>query len=113
MSRRVESRPADEIGKSTLNSSATNSSATVWTLWEDARFVVTTSANPHLPAEEGRHLIVAPKDAPPHAWADPAVTAAAFELTARVCQVLERLGLGDWFNVQRLCPQARQDRCLG
>jgi diadenosine tetraphosphate (Ap4A) HIT family hydrolase len=71
-----------------------------WTLWEDARFKVWTTSNPHLPPEEGCHLLVAPKDPPAHAWADPAVTAATFGLTARVCQVLERLGLIDWANLQ-------------
>ena len=71
-----------------------------WTLWEDERFVVWTTANPHLPPEEGCHVLVAPKDPPPHAWADPSVTAATFELTARVCQVLERLGIAPWFNLQ-------------
>ena len=72
----------------------------VWTLWEDARFGVTTSSNPHLPPEEGCHLVVWPKDPPPHAWADPAVTAAIFELSARVSQVLDQLGLVDWVNLQ-------------
>src|SRR4051795_9589791 len=71
-----------------------------WTLWEDARFVVWTTSNPHLPPEEGCHLLVAPKDPPPHAWADPSVTADTFALAARVCQVLERLGLVDWVNLQ-------------
>ena len=71
-----------------------------WTLWEDARFAVTTPANPHLPPEEGCHLLVLPKDPPPHAWADPAVTAAACELAARVSRVLGHLGLVDWVNLQ-------------
>ena len=71
-----------------------------WTLWEDARFVVETTANPHLPPTEGCHVVVRPKDPPPHAWADPAVTAATFDLAARVCQVMEQLGLADWFNLQ-------------
>ncbi len=74
--------------------------ADTWTLWEDARFVVTTPGNPHLPPEEGCHLLVWPQDAPPNAWADPALTAATFELAARVSQVLERLGLVDWVNLQ-------------
>jgi hypothetical protein len=81
-----------------------------WTLWEDARFAVSTTANPHLPPEEGCHLLVLPKQSPPHAWADPALTAACFELAARVSQVLERLGLVDWVNLQRLCPQAAPGR---
>jgi diadenosine tetraphosphate (Ap4A) HIT family hydrolase len=72
----------------------------IWTLWQDQRFVVTTSSNPHLPLEEGCHLIVAPKNPPPHAWADPGVTAATMELAARVCQVMERLGMAEWFNLQ-------------
>ncbi|MCC6175881.1 MAG: hypothetical protein IT305_11300 [Chloroflexi bacterium] len=71
-----------------------------WTLWENDRFAVFTTANPHLPREEGCHVLVAPKDPPPHAWADPALTGALFELTARVCQVMERLGLAPWFNLQ-------------
>jgi diadenosine tetraphosphate (Ap4A) HIT family hydrolase len=73
---------------------------TTWTLWEDARFGVTTSDNPHLPSEEGCHLVVCPKDPPPHAWADPAVTAATVELAARVSGVLVRLGQVDWINLQ-------------
>ncbi|MGE3267835.1 MAG: hypothetical protein AB7P40_03735 [Chloroflexota bacterium] len=72
----------------------------IWTLWEDARFTVTTSSNPHLPPEEGCHLQVAPKNPPPHAWADPSVTAATMELAARVSAVLEQLGLIDWMNLQ-------------
>jgi len=71
-----------------------------WTLWEDARFAVTTTANPHLPPEEGCHILVAPKSPPPHAWADPALTGATFELAARVCQVMERIGIAPWFNLQ-------------
>jgi len=71
-----------------------------WTLWEDERFVVATTANPHLPPEEGCHVLVWPKDPPPHAWTDPVLTGAVFELAARVCQVMERLGLADWFNLQ-------------
>jgi diadenosine tetraphosphate (Ap4A) HIT family hydrolase len=71
-----------------------------WTLWEDARFSVTTTANPHLQPEEGCHLLVLPKDPPPHAWADPTLTAACFELAARVSQVLVNLGLVDWVNLQ-------------
>ena len=83
-----------------------------WTLWEDEQFRVWTTANPHFPPEEGFHALVAPKDPPPHAWADPAVTAATFELTARVCQVMERLGMAPWFNLQAngnwgLLPGAR------
>lgn len=70
------------------------------TLWEDARFVVTAPGNPHLPPEEGCHVLVWPRDAPPHAWADPAVTAATFELAARVAGVLVALGLADWVNLQ-------------
>jgi diadenosine tetraphosphate (Ap4A) HIT family hydrolase len=70
--------------------------STAWTLWEDARFAVTTSANPHMPPEEGCHLVVAPKVPPPHAWADPGVTAATFELAARVSGVLVRLGIVHW-----------------
>jgi len=89
-----------QVEESTQNSPAGLLRTQVWTLWEDARFVVTTSANPHLPPEEGCHLVVAPKDAPPHAWADPAITAETVELAARVCQVMERLGLADWFNLQ-------------
>lgn len=71
-----------------------------WTLWQDERFEVWTTANPHLPPEEGFHLLVAPKEPPAHAWADPDLTAAAFGLTARVCQVLERLKMAPWFNLQ-------------
>lgn len=71
-----------------------------WTLWQDARFVVSTPANPHVPPEEGCHLQVWPRQAPAHAWADPALTGAAFELAARVSRVLERLGLVDWVNLQ-------------
>ncbi len=71
-----------------------------WTLWADGRFVVTTPAVPHLPPEEGCHVLVTPQAPPPHAWADPSLTAAAFELAARVCRVMERLELAPWFNLQ-------------
>jgi hypothetical protein len=84
--------------------------AETWTLWEDARFGVTTSDNPHLPPEEGCHLVVWPKNPPPHAWADPAVTAATVELAARVSALLEQLGLVDRVNLQRLCPQLDSGR---
>lgn len=71
-----------------------------WIRWQDERFVVSTSDNPHLPPEEGCHLLVQTNEPPPHAWADPALTGEAFALTARVCRVLERLGLVDWVNLQ-------------
>lgn len=71
-----------------------------WTLWTDGRFVVSTPAAPHLPPEEGCHVLVEPLAPPPHAWADPPLTGAAFELAARVCAVMERLELVPWFNLQ-------------
>jgi diadenosine tetraphosphate (Ap4A) HIT family hydrolase len=74
--------------------------ADAWTLWENEQFSVWTTANPHLPPEEGFHVLVGPKAPPAHAWEDPALTGAAFELTARVCQVMERLKMAPWFNLQ-------------
>jgi diadenosine tetraphosphate (Ap4A) HIT family hydrolase len=71
-----------------------------WTLWADGRFVVTTPAVPHLPPEEGCHVLVQPQSPPPHAWADPPLTGAAFEMAARVCRVMEDLDLAPWFNLQ-------------
>lgn len=71
-----------------------------WTLWADGRFVISTPAVPRLLPEEGCHVLVWPHAPPPHAWADPPLTGAAFELAARVCAAMERLELAPWFNLQ-------------
>lgn len=69
-------------------------------LWEDETFIVCTPHNPHLPYSDGPIVIVKPKADVTHAWQNPELTARAFELTARVCQIMESLEMTQWFNMQ-------------
>lgn len=69
-------------------------------LWEDETFIVCTPFNPHLPYSEGPIVIVKPKQTVAHAWQDDALTGQAFQLAAKVCQIIENLGLCPWFNIQ-------------
>ena len=71
-----------------------------FTLWENDTFTVDTPKNPHVPYSEGLHVIVSPKREVPSAWADIALATDAFELSARVCKIMEDLELAPWFNIQ-------------
>lgn len=82
-------------------------------LWENDTFTVKTPFNPHIPYNEGIHVLVVPKGDIKTSWEDPAVSGAAFELAANVCKVIEGLGLSPWFNLQSngnwgLLPDAKK-----
>lgn len=69
-------------------------------LWENDTFIICTPFNPHLPYSEGPIVIVKSKQDIPHAWQEPKLTGAAFELAANVCKTMESLEFAPWFNVQ-------------
>ncbi|MBL8159503.1 hypothetical protein JNJ66_03535 [Candidatus Saccharibacteria bacterium] len=69
-------------------------------LWENDLFIVCTPHNPHLPYSEGPILVIKTKHDIANAWQDPLLTGHAFHLAAQVCQVVEKLGLAPWFNIQ-------------
>ncbi|GAC1503174.1 MAG: hypothetical protein NVS1B10_08190 [Candidatus Saccharimonadales bacterium] len=69
-------------------------------LWDDESFSVSTPKNPHIPYNEGAHLIIAPKRAVPNAWADVTLSAAAFRLASATCQIMEKIQFATWFNIQ-------------
>lgn len=69
-------------------------------LWEDNVFIVCTPLNPHLPYSEGPIVIVKPKSDVATSWQDPSLTGSAFELSAKVCQTMEKLSMASWFNLQ-------------
>lgn len=71
-----------------------------YTLWSGEKFEVITLQNPHIPVQEGFHLLITLKERVPSAWTNPALCGEAFELSARVCQVMEKLELAPWFNLQ-------------
>lgn len=71
-----------------------------FTLWENKNFTITTPANPHIPYTEGAQIVVSPKQEVPNAWTDPTLSAATFRLAAQVCQIMEKLGVSQWFNIQ-------------
>lgn len=69
-------------------------------IWEDENFELVTPAIPHIPKEEGLHLVLTPKNTMPTAWSDPVLCGKTFGLAAKICQVIEKLGLAPWFNLQ-------------
>lgn len=69
-------------------------------LWENDIFIVCTPFNPHLPYSEGPIVVVKPKADIRTSWQDPGLTGQAFELSARVCKVMESLSMTPWFNLQ-------------
>lgn len=69
-------------------------------LWENDEFEVVTPKNPHIPPEEGFQLVILTKHEIIAAWSDPDLSAKAFHLSARVCQILEEMKLAPWFNIQ-------------
>jgi diadenosine tetraphosphate (Ap4A) HIT family hydrolase len=69
-------------------------------LWENEMFEVITPKNPHLSYLEGMHLIVSPKLQYSSAWSNIDNSTKAFELSSRVCKIIEEIGLATWFNIQ-------------
>jgi len=70
-------------------------------LWNNTNFHIFTPGNPHLPYAEGPHIIVAPVQyEATAAWDNPKLAGAAFELGAKACGIMVRLGLAPWFNLQ-------------
>ena len=71
-----------------------------WALWSDDEFEVFTPFNPHIPSEEGLHVIVVPKAEIYSAWVDENLCAETFRVATKVAQVMEELKLAPWFNLQ-------------
>ena len=71
-----------------------------WALWSDDEFEVFTPFNPHIPSEEGLHVIVVPKAEIDSAWIDENLCAETFRVAAKVAQAMEELKLAPWFNLQ-------------
>lgn len=69
-------------------------------LWDNSNFEVVTPKNPHVPTEEGLHVVVLPKKEITSAWADPELCGHAFNLAAQVCKIMEELEMAPWFNIQ-------------
>lgn len=69
-------------------------------LWENDTFIVKTPFNPHLSYTEGIHVIVAPKSDETSAWENPNLAGDAFALAAKVSNVIVKLGLAPWLNLQ-------------
>lgn len=69
-------------------------------LWENGIFLVCTPFNPHVPYSEGPIVVVKTQQDIQTAWQDPALTGAAFELSARICQVMREYAFAPWFNIQ-------------
>jgi diadenosine tetraphosphate (Ap4A) HIT family hydrolase len=73
----------------------------IFTLWENETFTISTPKNPHIPYDEGLHVIVAPnRQDIAAAWNDPEMGGASFELAAKACKIMEDLGMAPWFNLQ-------------
>lgn len=71
-----------------------------WTLWSNEKFEIFTPVNPHLPSEEGLHVVVLPKVEIASAWRNPDLCAETFRIAAKVAGVMEELKLAPWFNLQ-------------
>ena len=69
-------------------------------LWENEVFIVCTPFNPHLPYSEGPIVVVKPKTNIINSWQEPTLTGDAFELSAKICQIMEELHMTSWFNLQ-------------
>lgn len=69
-------------------------------LYENDDFEVFTPRNPHLPQKEGPHVVVRPKTDVATPWEDPKMCGRCFKFAARVAQIMEDLGLAEWFNLQ-------------
>jgi len=71
-----------------------------WILYSNKNFVIFTPANPHIPPEEGLHVVVRPKKRVASAWSNPNLCAETFKLATKVCQVMKKLKMAIWFNLQ-------------
>jgi diadenosine tetraphosphate (Ap4A) HIT family hydrolase len=71
-----------------------------WTLWSNNKFEVFTPFNPHIPPEEGVHIIIVPTTNVETAWTDENLCAETFKVAAKVAQTMETLNLAPWFNLQ-------------
>lgn len=69
-------------------------------LWENNTFTIRTPANPHVPYSQGLYIVVAAKQNLPHAWQNPELAGKAFELSAKICQIMETIHMAPWFNIQ-------------
>jgi diadenosine tetraphosphate (Ap4A) HIT family hydrolase len=69
-------------------------------LWENDKFSIITPSSPHVPYEDGLHLVLWPKHEIPSAWADPKLAGEGFELAAKACKIMEEIGMAPWFNIQ-------------
>jgi diadenosine tetraphosphate (Ap4A) HIT family hydrolase len=69
-------------------------------LWENESFVVKTPFNPHIPYNDGLHLVVAPKEDVESAWGDVDLSTEGFRLAAKACKIMEGNSLAPWFNIQ-------------
>ena len=69
-------------------------------LWKNDIFLVTAPDNPHLPREEGCHLIIHPNKPLERAWDNPRLVGEAFELASKVAGILVAEKIVDWINLQ-------------
>lgn len=69
-------------------------------LWENEELIVCTPMNPHLAYSEGPIIVIKTKESIRNAWQDPTLTGNTFTLAAKVCQIIEKLELTSWFNIQ-------------
>lgn len=69
-------------------------------LWKTRKFIVVTRKNPHLPKEEGCHLVIYSVRELKNAWESPKVCGEAFELAAKAAKILVDEKIVDWANLQ-------------
>lgn len=69
-------------------------------LWKNDKFIVTTPLNPHLPKDEGCHLVIRPVKPFEKAWDYPKFTGETFELASKIVKILIDEGIVDWANLQ-------------
>lgn len=71
-----------------------------WTLWANGEFEVFTPFNPHIPPEEGLHVIVVPQAEVASALDDENLSVETFRVATRVAQEMKELNFAPWFNIQ-------------
>lgn len=69
-------------------------------LWENNNLTIVTPLNPHIPYEEGLHLVIAPKIELENAWQDADFSSYTFKTAAKACSIMQTLGIAPWFNIQ-------------
>lgn len=69
-------------------------------LWSNKEFEVFTPTNPHVPLKEGLHIVLLPRVSIASGWVNPELCAKTFKVAAKVCQIMEKLRLAPWFNLQ-------------